>query len=37
LPLGMWDILGSGMEPVSLALQGKFLTTGLPGKPDGPL
>ena len=37
LLLGMWDIPGPGMEPVSPALQGTFLTTGLLGKPDGPL
>ena len=28
----MWDIPGSGIGFVSLALQGGFLTTGLPGK-----
>ena len=34
LPLGMWDLPGPGMEPGSLALQGGFLTTGPPGKPN---
>ena len=29
---GMWDLPGPGIEQVSLALQGGFLTTGLPGK-----
>ena len=29
----MWDLPGPGVEPVSPALTGKFLTTGLPGKP----
>ena len=29
---GMWDLPGPGIEPVSLALQGRFLTTGPPGK-----
>ena len=28
LPLSMQDLPGPGMEPVSLALQGGFLTTG---------
>ena len=28
-----WDFPGSGIEPVSPALQGGFLTTGPPGKP----
>ena len=28
----MWDLPGSGIEPVSLALQGGFLTKGPPGK-----
>ena len=27
LPLGMWDLPGAGMELMSLALQGRFLTT----------
>ena len=29
---GRWDIPGSGIGFVSLALQGGFLTTGPPGK-----
>ena len=29
---GTWDLPGPGIEPVSLAFQGGFLTTGLPGK-----
>ena len=29
----MWDPPGPGIKPVSLVLQGKFLTTGPPGKP----
>ena len=29
----MWDLPGPGMELMSLALQGRFLTTGKPGKP----
>ena len=29
----MWDLPGSGMEPVSLALAGGFFTTEPPGKP----
>ena len=29
----MWDLPGKGMEPVSFALQGGFLTPGPPGKP----
>ena len=28
----MWDLLGPGIKPVSLALQGGFLTTGSPAK-----
>ena len=28
-----WDFPRPGIEPVSLALQGRFLTTGPPGKP----
>ena len=28
----MWDLLGPGLEPVSLALAGGFLTTAPPGK-----
>ena len=31
----MWDIAGLGIEPVSGALVGGFLTTGLPGKSCG--
>ena len=34
LLLGMWDILGSGIEPVSPALAGRFFTTEPPGKPQ---
>ena len=30
---GIWDLPGPGMEPVSPALAGGFLTTVLPGKP----
>ena len=30
---GMWDLLGPGLEPVSPALAGGFLTTAPPGKP----
>ena len=30
--LRMWDLPGSGMEPVSPALAGRLLTTALPGK-----
>ena len=30
---GMWNILGSGIEPASPALAGGFLTTEPPGKP----
>ena len=37
LPLGMCDLPGPGMDPVSPALQGRLLTTGLPGKPGGTL
>ena len=29
---GMWDLPGPGLEPVSPALAGRFLTTELPGK-----
>ena len=29
----MWDLPEPGIEPMSLALQGGFLTTGSPGKP----
>ena len=31
--LGIWDLPKSGIELVSLALQGRFLTTESPGKP----
>ena len=37
LPRGMLDLSRPGMEPVSPALQGGFLTTGPPGKPLPPL
>ena len=30
----MWDLPGPGLEPVSLALAGGFLTTAPPGKPN---
>ena len=30
----MWDLPGPGLEPMSLALAGGFLTTAPPGKPD---
>ena len=30
---GMWDLPGPGLEPVSPALEGRFLTTAPPGKP----
>ena len=33
LPRSMWDLLRPGIEPVSLALQGGFLTTGPLGNP----
>ena len=29
----MWDLTGPGLEPVSPALAGGFLTTAPPGKP----
>ena len=32
LPCGMWDLPGSGIEPMSPVLAGKFLTTEQPGK-----
>ena len=32
VPLGMWNLPGPGIESVSSALAGKFLTTGPPGK-----
>ena len=31
----MWDLPGPGIEPVSPALAGGFLTTAPPGKPCG--
>ena len=31
---GMWDLPRPGLEPVSPALAGGFLTTAPPGKPD---
>ena len=31
----MWDLPGPGLEPVSPALAGGFLTTAPPGKPLG--
>ena len=33
---GMWALLRSGIEPVSLALAGGFFTTEPPGKPSVP-
>ena len=33
LPCGTWDLLGPGIEPVSLALGGGFLIPGPPGRP----
>ena len=30
----MWDLPGPGLEPMSPALAGGFLTTAPPGKPD---
>ena len=33
LPHGMWDLPGSGIEPVSPALAGQFFTTEPPEKP----
>ena len=30
----MWDLPGPGLEPVSPALAGGFLTTAPPGKPN---
>ena len=29
----MWDLPGTGLKPMSLALAGGFLTTAPPGKP----
>ena len=31
---GMWDLPGPGLEPMSPALAGGFLTTAPPGKPS---
>ena len=33
LPRIMWNLPGPGIEPVSPVLAGRFLTTGMPGKP----
>ena len=33
LPRGMWDLPRAGLEPVSPALAGRFLTAAPPGKP----
>ena len=33
LTRGLWDLPRPRMEPMSLALQGEFSTTGPPGKP----
>ena len=33
---GMWNLPRPGVEPVSLALQGGYLTTGPPEKPSAP-
>ena len=33
---GMWDLPRPGLEPVSLALAGRFSTTAPPGKPHPP-
>ena len=32
--MGMWDLLGPGVEPVSLAMAGGCLTTRPPEKPQ---
>ena len=32
--LGMWDLLGSGIKPLFLALGGGLFTTEPPGKPN---
>ena len=34
LPHGMRVLSGPGIEPMSPSLQGRFLTTGPPGKPE---
>jgi len=31
-PQGTWNLLGTGIEPLSPALTSRFLTTELPGK-----
>ena len=33
LPLGVWNLLGPGIKPVSLVLAGRFFATEPPGKP----
>ena len=33
-PHGMWDLPRPGLEPVSPALAGRFLTSAPPGKPE---
>lgn len=32
--VGLWDLPVPGLEPVSLALQGAFSSTGSPGEPS---
>ncbi|CAM9685729.1 unnamed protein product, partial [Rangifer tarandus platyrhynchus] len=32
LPHGMWNLPGPGIEPLSITLTGRFLSTVLPGK-----
>ena len=34
---GMWDLPRPGLEPMSPALTGGFLTTAPPGKPQNPI
>ena len=34
---GMWNLPRPGLEPVSPALAGRFLTTAPPGKPETPV
>ena len=34
MPRGMWYLLGSGIEPMSPALAGRFFTTEAPGEPS---
>ena len=34
LPRSMWDLPGPGIEPLSPALAGRFLSAGPPGKPS---